>query len=67
MALSGLLGALFWKGAASQAQYMPAGGTTYTPPPTGTTYGGQPYGSTPSDTDGGARIYDPNDPNRPQQ
>jgi hypothetical protein len=68
MVIAGLIGGAMWKGTpGTQAQYMPAGSSTYTPPPTGTTYGGQPYGSTPSDTEGGARIYDPNDPNRPQQ
>ena len=60
MVITGLLGALFWKGAPAAEQYVPAGGTTtYGAPPTGT-YGG------PANPEGGARVYDPNDPNRPQ-
>jgi len=77
MLITGLLGALFWKGAPT---YVPAGGANYGTPPAGgyipnqsggQTYGtptdpasGQPYGN--QSDQGGARIYDPNDPNRPQ-
>lgn len=77
MVVGGLLGSLFWKGAALTADYVPAGGSAaynqpptggyippsggaqqYTTPPAGTTPGGQ-------EPEGGARVYDPNDPNRP--
>ncbi len=80
--LTGLLGALFWKGTPA---YVPAGGANFAGTPTGgfipnqsggQTYGNQAYGA-PTDPAGGqtygnqvdqgsARIYDPNDPNRPQ-
>jgi hypothetical protein len=55
MLISGALGGLMWKGAPATANYVPAGGS-YTP---NMTY------SNPGD-ESGARVYDPNDPNRPQ-
>ncbi|HEY0604953.1 MAG TPA: hypothetical protein VGD58_18685 [Herpetosiphonaceae bacterium] len=68
MLLMSLLGALFWKGAPAAA-YVPAGGSAvpgqfYSP--TDQPYGTptQPYRD-PGDP-GGARVYDSNDPNRPQ-
>ena len=81
MVIAGLLGSLFWKGAAT-ADYVPAGGSAaYNQPPAGgyipqsdqPAGGAQQYnaptqGMTPGDQDpgeGGARVYDPNDPNRP--
>lgn len=66
MLICGLLGALFWKGAAA-GQYVPAGGSPYTPPQGGsyipnqtntTGYGG----TTTTPNEGGPRIYDSNDP-----
>lgn len=67
MLLMGLLGSLFWKGAPASATYVPAGGSAYTPPsgsyvPTQTNV----PSATPSDTEGGARVYDADDPNRPR-
>lgn len=82
MLITGLLGALFWKGTPA---YVPAGGANFAGTPAGgfipnqsggQTYGNQTYGA-PTDPAGsqtygnqadqsGARIYDPNDPNRPQ-
>lgn len=68
MLLMSLLGALFWKGAPA-ATYVPAGGS-YVPNQTYSTPN-QPYGTPdqsyrdPGDP-GGARVYDSNDPNRPQ-
>jgi hypothetical protein len=63
MLISGAIGGMMWKGTPSTANYVPAGGS-YTP--------NQPYGN-PADSSytgptdaGGARIYDPNDPNRQQ-
>lgn len=75
MLLGGLFGGLSWK--APAASYVPAGGSyipgqssspTYTQPSGGyipTQTNDPPYNQ-PGNTEGGARIYDPNDPNRPQ-
>lgn len=79
MLICGLLGSLFWKGTAAPA-YVPAGGALpgqsydnqpYNPsygnqPPSNQPYGNPPYNPPPSQ-EGGARVYDPNDPNRPPQ
>jgi hypothetical protein len=54
MLIGGAIGGMMWKGTPAAAGYAPAGG--YIP--------NQPYGN-PGDQ-GGARVYDPNDPNRPQ-
>lgn len=63
--ITGLLGALFWKGAPA---YVPASGATYGAPATGgyvpNQTGSQTYGN--QANEGGPRVYDPNDPNRPQ-
>jgi hypothetical protein len=63
MLIGGAIGGLMWKGTPSTANYVPAGGS-YTPnQPTGNPGNTSYTGST---DPGGARIYDPNDPNRPQ-
>jgi hypothetical protein len=55
MMIAGAIGGLMWKGTPAAAGYVPAGGS---------------YPQNPSYTDpgepGGARVYDSNDPNRPQ-
>jgi hypothetical protein len=63
MLIGGAIGGMMWKGTSSTASYVPAGGSSMP---------NQPYGN-PSDSaysgsadPGGARIYDPNDPNRQQ-
>lgn len=69
MLIGGAIGGMMWKGAPAAA-YVPAGGSAV---PT-QTYSSmdQPYGGTPNQgyrdpgEPGGARVYDPNDPNRPQ-
>ncbi len=82
LVITGLLGSLFWKGAPMAAGYVPAGAAQYNVPPSGSyvptqTYGSQGYGNQPTNpsydaqagqgnSEGGARVYDPNDPNRPQ-
>lgn len=82
LALTGLLGSLFWKGAPNVGAYVPAGGAPYNAPSSGSyiptqNYGSQTYGNQPTNpsydaqagqgtSEGGARVYDPNDPNRPQ-
>jgi hypothetical protein len=63
MLLGGLFGGMMWKGTPA-ATYASAGGSPYGTSPTNT-YGNQPGTYTPP-TEGGARVYDPNDPNRPQ-
>lgn len=80
MLICGMLGALFWRGAPA-AQYVPAGSASYGAPPSGSYIPGQDAGQSynvppsqppggqppnPPSQEGGARIYDPNDPNRPQ-
>jgi len=82
MLLGGLIGGATWKGAASTADYVPAGGSVaYNQPPAGgyipqsgqQAGGAQQYNAPASDMtprdqnpdEGGARVYDPNDPNRP--
>jgi|GEM_PF-5741869 len=66
MLIAGAVGGMMWKGTSSQ--YVPAGGS-YNAPSSGSYIPGQTndptYGGT-QNTEGGARIYDPNDPNRPQ-
>jgi hypothetical protein len=69
MLIAGAIGGLMWKGTPAAANYVPAGGSavpnqTYssTDQPYGTP--NQPYRD-PGEP-GGARVYDPNDPNRPQ-
>jgi hypothetical protein len=82
MLLCGLLGALFWKGSPNMGGYIAAGAGQYNAPPAGSyipsqNYGNQSYGNQPTNpsydaqaghgsSEGGARVYDPNDPNRPQ-
>lgn len=67
MLLGGLIGGLSWKAPAAAA-YVPAGGSAYTPASGGyvpTQTSSSTY-TPPTESEGGARIYDPNDPNRPQ-
>ena len=65
MLIAGLIGGMLWKGSPS---YVPAGGAAYGTPPAGgyvpTQTGSQTFGN--QANEGGARVYDPNDPNRPQ-
>ncbi len=65
MLIAGLIGGVMWKGAAA---YVPAGGATYGAPATGgyvpNQTGSQTYGN--QANEGGPRVYDPNEPNRPQ-
>lgn len=68
MLIGGAIGGMMWKGAPA-ATYVPAGGS-YVPNQSYSTPN-QPYGTPdqpyrdPGDP-GGARVYDSNDPNRPQ-
>lgn len=74
MLIAGAIGGLMWKGTPAAANYVPAGGSSVPNQP----YGNQPYGTpdqsygTPNQPyrdpgdPGGARVYDPDDPNRPQ-
>lgn len=69
MLIGGAIGGLMWKGTPAAATYVPGGGSavpTQTYSSTDQPYGApnQPYRD-PGDP-GGARVYDPNDPNRPQ-
>lgn len=70
MLIGGAIGGLMWKGTPAAAAYTPAGGS-YVPNQTYSSTD-QPYGGTPTQDyrdpgePGGARVYDPNDPNRPQ-
>ncbi|HEX6290408.1 MAG TPA: hypothetical protein VFZ66_14555 [Herpetosiphonaceae bacterium] len=58
MLIGGAIGGMMWKGTPTTADYVPAG--SYQP--------NQPFGNPPSTSgdEGGARIYDSNDPNRQQ-
>lgn len=67
MLLGGLFGGLSWKGAPAAATYVPAGGSTYDAPASGSYIPSQSSYTEPGSGEGGARVYDPNNPNDPNR